>query len=114
MTQCAERCASRRHQAAKRQSALCGERNLEKSLSIDFSERDPNSRVLDCGEPTVGGCKGVNFLFAFELISFVSRPDKGQIMFKHRESLLVTKTFFNAFFERVQATILVLFIENTN
>ena len=62
----------------------------------------------------MSGCKGVNFLFAFELIPFVSRPDKGQIMFKHRERLLVTKTFFNAFFERVQATMLVLFIENTN
>jgi hypothetical protein len=38
-------------------------------------------------------------LFAFELISFVSRPDMGQIVFKNRARLLVTKTFFNPFFE---------------
>jgi hypothetical protein len=52
--------------------------------------------------PTVGGREGVNFLFPFELISFVSRPDTGQIALKNRARLLVTKTFFNAFFERVQ------------
>ena len=62
----------------------------------------------------MGGCEGVNFLFAFQLIAFVSRPDMGQIVFNNRARLLVTKTFFNAFFERVQATMLVLFIENTN
>jgi len=62
----------------------------------------------------VGGCEGVNFLFAFELISFVSRPDNGQIVFKNRASLLATKTFFNTFFERVQTLFSCHFIENTN
>jgi hypothetical protein len=52
----------------------------------------------------VGGCEGVNFLFAFELISFVSRPDNGQIAFINRARLLVMETFFDAFFERVQTT----------
>jgi len=46
----------------------------------------------------------VNLLFAFELISFVSRPDNGQIAFQNRARLLVTETFFDAFFERVQTT----------
>jgi len=50
----------------------------------------------------MGGCEGVNFLFAFELISFVSRPNTGQIAFINRARRLVTKTLFNAFFERVQ------------
>ena len=62
----------------------------------------------------MGGCEGVNFLFAFELLSFVSRPESGQIVFKNRARLLATKTFFDAFFERVQNSILVLFIENAN
>jgi len=62
----------------------------------------------------VGGCEGVDFLFAFQLISFVSRPDNGQIVFKNRARPLTTKTFLNTFFESVQTTILVLFIENTN
>jgi hypothetical protein len=48
----------------------------------------------------------VNFLFPFQLISFVSRPDRGQIVFKKRARLLVTETFFDAFFERVQTTVL--------
>jgi hypothetical protein len=39
----------------------------------------------------------VNFLFAFELISFVSRPDTSQIAFQNRARLLVTKTVFNPF-----------------
>jgi hypothetical protein len=52
----------------------------------------------------MSGCEGVNFLFAFELISFVSRPGNSQIVFKNRARLLVAKTFFNAFFERVQTT----------
>ena len=50
----------------------------------------------------MGRCEGVNFLFAFELNSFVSRPENGQIMFNNRARLPLTKTFFNAFFERVQ------------
>jgi len=50
----------------------------------------------------VGGREGVNFLFATELNSFVSRPDSGQIVFKNRARLPMTKTFFNAFFECVQ------------
>ena len=62
----------------------------------------------------MGGCEGVNLLFAFELISFVSRPDNGQIAFKNRARLPATKTFFNAFSKRVQTPILVSFIENTS
>jgi len=62
----------------------------------------------------VGGCKRVNFLFAFQLISFVSRPDNSQIAFKKRARYLVTKTVFNAFFERFQTTTFVLFTENAN
>jgi hypothetical protein len=46
----------------------------------------------------------MNLLFAFELISFVSRPDNGQIAFQNRARLLVTETFFDAFFDRVQTT----------
>ena len=72
------------------------------SLSADFPEHHPNARVEDCGKPTVSGCEGVNLLFAFELISFVSRPDNGQIAFQNRARLLGTETFFDAFFERVQ------------
>jgi hypothetical protein len=72
------------------------------SLNGNFPERDPNARVYDCGKPTVSGCEGVNLLFAFELISFVSRPDNGQIAFQNRARLLVTETFFDAFFDRVQ------------
>jgi hypothetical protein len=53
----------------------------------------------------------MNFLFAFQLISFVSRPDMGQIVFKNRARLLVTKTFFNPFFERVQTRCSSYFIE---
>jgi hypothetical protein len=54
------------------------------SLNTDFPERDPNARIQDCGNKTVGGCERVNFLFAFQLISFVSWPDNGQIAFKNR------------------------------
>ena len=57
------------------------------------------------GKPTVSGCESVNLLFAFELISFVSRPDNGQITFQNRARLLVTETFFDAFFECVQTTL---------
>ena len=56
---------------------------MRTSLNADFPERDPNARVEDCGKPTVGGCEGVDFLFAFELISFISRPDKGEIAFQN-------------------------------
>jgi hypothetical protein len=62
----------------------------------------------------MGGCEGVNLLFAFELISFVSRPDTDQIVFKNRAKLLVTKTFFNAFFERVQTTFLSYLSQSAN
>jgi hypothetical protein len=55
--------------------------------------------------PTVRGCEGVNFLCAFESIPFVSRPDGGQIIFIDRARLLAAKTFFNAFFEHIQATL---------
>ena len=48
-------------------------------LNADFGERDANACVSDCGKPTVGGCEGGNFFFAFELIAFVSRPGKGQL-----------------------------------
>jgi hypothetical protein len=83
------------------------------SLNADFPERDLNARIQDCGKPTVGGCEGVDFLFASELISFVSRPDTGQIAFQNRARLLVTEPFVDAFFERVQ-TAFSYFIENTN
>jgi hypothetical protein len=59
-------------------------------------------RVQDCGDPTVIGCERVNSLFASQLISFVSRPHTSQIVFQNRTRLLVTETFFDAFFERVQ------------
>jgi hypothetical protein len=55
----------------------------------------------------MSGREGVNFLFAFELFSFVSRPDSGQIVFKNRARLPMTKTFLNAFFERVQTLFLI-------
>ncbi len=84
------------------------------SLNADFPERDLNARVSDCGKPTVDGCEGVDFFFAFELISFVSRPDTGQIAFQNRARLLVTETFVDAFFERVQTAFSSYFIENTN
>jgi hypothetical protein len=83
-------------------------------LNADFSERDPDSWVEDCGNPTMGGREGMDLLFAFDLIPFVSRPDSGQIVFKKRARRIVTKTFFNALFERVQTIIFVLFIENAN
>ena len=72
------------------------------SLCADFPEHHPNARVEDCGKPTVSGYEGVNLLFAFELISFVSRPDNGQIAFQNRARLLQTETFVDACFERVQ------------
>src|SRR4029453_6552008 len=61
-------------------------------------------RVQDCGDPTLFGCERVNSLFASQLISFVSRPHTSQIVFQNRTRLLVTETFFDAIFERVQTT----------
>jgi hypothetical protein len=46
----------------------------------------------------VRGRKRMNFLFAFQLISLVSRPDSGQIAFKNRARRFVTKTFLDAVF----------------
>jgi hypothetical protein len=66
-------------------------------VGLAFPKRDPNARVEDRGNPTVIGCERVNCLFAFHLISVVSRPDTSQIVFKNGAKLLVTKTFFNVF-----------------
>ena len=74
--------------------------------------RMPGSRIV-ASQP-LAAAKGVNFLFALELISFVSRPDNGQIAFQNRARLLVTETFVDAFFERVQTSFLSYFTENTN
>jgi len=56
----------------------------------------------------------VDFLFAFELISFVSRPDTGQVALQNRARLLVTETSVDAFFERVQTVFSSYVIENAN
>jgi hypothetical protein len=64
---------------------------------LAFPQRDPNARVQDRGNPTVIGCERVNSLFAFQLISVVSRPDTSQIVFENRARSLVTKTLFNVF-----------------
>ena len=72
--------------------------------------RMPGSRIV-ASQPLAARR---DFLFAFELISFVSRPETGQIAFQNRASLLVTETFVDAFFERVQTAFSSYFIENTN
>jgi hypothetical protein len=59
-------------------------------LGLAFPEPDPNARVYDGGNPTVIGCERVNSLFAFQLISVVSRPNTSQIMFENRARLLVS------------------------